>query len=123
MVTGQVEQWNNLGAKLYIDNLFTSLLNHLGDKHIGIMSTILQNWFINIPFPSKKKANKEMKRGEAKAVYSEDVVVLVWMDNQAVYMASDCNQVEPMGQFQRYTRAQKLYKVILLTSAPISALQ
>jgi hypothetical protein len=126
MVMGQIEQWNNPGAKLYIDNLFTSLdlLNHLGDKHIGIMSTILQNWFINIPFPSKKKAKKEMKRGEAKAVYSEDVVVLVWMDNQAVYIASDCNQVEPMGQCQRYPRAEKLYKVILPTSsAPIFALQ
>jgi hypothetical protein len=99
------------------------MLNHLGDKHIGIMSTILQNWFISISFPSKKNAKKEMKRGEGKTVYSEDVVVLVWMDNQAVYMASDCEQVEPMGQFQRYTRAQKLSKVILPTSAPISALQ
>ncbi len=100
------------------------MLNHLGDKHIGIMSTILQNWFINTPFPSKKKANKEMKGGEAKAVYSEDVVVLVWMDNQAVYMARDCDQLETMGQCQRYTRAEKLYKVILPTSsAPIFALQ
>jgi hypothetical protein len=53
-----------------------------------------------------------MKRGEAKAVYTEDAVVLVWKDNQPVYMASNCDQVEPMGQCQRYNRTEKGYKPI-----------
>ncbi len=43
------------GAKVYVDNLFTSLdlLNNLGGKHIGITGTLCQNRIIGIHVPYK----------------------------------------------------------------------
>jgi hypothetical protein len=110
---GLVEQYGLCpGSKVYVDNLFTSLdlLTHLGDKRIGVTGTLRQNRIIGIPLPSKKQANKEMKRGESKAVFTEDAVVMVWKDNQPVYMASNCNGLDAVGQCQRYSRADKAYK-------------
>jgi DNA excision repair protein ERCC-6 len=113
VVIGLVEQYGlRPGSKVYVDNLFTSLdlLTHLGDKRIGVTGTLRQNRIIGIPLPSKKQANKEMKRGEFKAVFTEDAVVMVWKDNQPVYMASNCNGLDPVSQCQRYSRADKAYK-------------
>jgi hypothetical protein len=100
------------GAKVYVDNLFTSLdlLDHMGDKRYGVTGTLRQNRIIGIPLPSKKQANKELKRGEMKAVYTQDAVVTVWQDNQPVYMASNCDSVEPLAQCLRYSRKDKAYK-------------
>lgn len=99
------------GTKVYVDNLFTSLdlLDHMGDKGYGVTGTLRQNRTIGIPLPNKKQANKELKRGEMQAVFTQDSVVAVWKDNQPVYMASNCNSVELNGQCQRYSRKDKAY--------------
>jgi len=99
------------GTKVYIDNLFTSLdlISHMGDKGYGVTGTLRQNRIIGIPLPNKKQANKELKRGEAKAVYTEDKVVVVWKDNQPVYMASNCSSPELTAQCKRYSKKDKAY--------------
>jgi hypothetical protein len=98
------------GAKVCIDNLFTSmdLLDNMGEKGYGVTGTLRQNRIISIPLPNKKDANK-MKRGEMKAVYTKDAVVTVWKDNKPVYMASNCDAVEPAAQCKRYNRKEKAY--------------
>jgi hypothetical protein len=109
---GLVEQFCLLpGSKVYVDNLFTSmdLLDHMGDRRYGVTGTLRQNRIIGIPLPDKKQANREMKRGEMRAVYTQDAVVTVWKDNQPVYMASNCDDVEPTAYCQRYSRKDKAY--------------
>jgi hypothetical protein len=100
VVLGLSEQYNLLpGSKIYCDNLFTSmdLLDHMGDRKIGVTGTVRMNRVIGIPLPSKKVMDKDFKRGDCQAVYTQDSMVMVWKDNQPVFMASNHEQVEPMG--------------------------
>jgi hypothetical protein len=72
VVIGLSEQYGLLpGTRLYVDNLFTSLdlLDNMGDRRYGVTGTLRQNRIIGIPLENKKLAAKEMKRGDAKAVY------------------------------------------------------
>jgi hypothetical protein len=85
VVIGLSEQYGLLpGTRLYVDNLFTSLdlLDNMGDRRYGVTGTLRQNRIIGIPLENKKLAAKEMKRGDAKAVYTQDSTVVVWKDNQ-----------------------------------------
>lgn len=112
VVMGLVQQCNlPPGCKVYVDNLFTSLdlLDNMGDKGYGVTGTLRQNRIIGIPLPNKKQANKELKRGEMKAVFTQGTAVSVWKDNQPVYMASNCSSVALTGQCQRYSRKDKAY--------------
>jgi hypothetical protein len=100
--------------KVYCDNLFTStdLLDHMGDKQLGLTGTLRQNRMVGIPLPSKKEAERTMKRGDSKAVFTQDSTVILWKDNKPVYMASNFDEVEPMGSCQRYNRQAKGYVAI-----------
>jgi DNA excision repair protein ERCC-6 len=112
VVMGLVQQYGLLpGSKVYVDNLFTSLdlLDNMGDRQYGVTGTLRQNRIIGIPLPNKKQANKQLKRGEMQAVYTQDAVVAVWKDNQPVYMASNCDPVEPLAVCQRYSRKDRGY--------------
>ena len=99
------------GAKVYVDNLFTSLdlMDHMGDKGYGVTGTLRQNRTIGIPLPNKKVANKELKRGQSKTVFTQDKVVTVWKDNQPVYMASNCISAELSGTCKRYSKKDQEY--------------
>ena len=72
---------------MFVDNLFTSLdlLEHMGDKGLGVTGTMRVNRLHGIPLPTKKEAQK-MARGEYKAVYTQDMCVLVWKDSVPVFM-------------------------------------
>lgn len=99
------------GTIVYADNLFVSmdLLEHMSDRQLGVTGTMRMNRLAGIPLPSKNQAMKELKRGEAKAVYTADMMVCVWKDNKPVYMASNVDELEPMGTCQRYSREQRKY--------------
>jgi len=99
------------GTKVYVDNLFTSLdlIDHMGAKGYGVTGTLRQNRIIGIPLPNKKQANKELKRGETKMVFTQDAVVSVWKDNQPVYMASNCANGELTSTCKRYSRVDRGY--------------
>jgi hypothetical protein len=52
---GLVQQYGLLpGAKVYVDNLFTSLdlLDHMGDMRLGVTGTFRQNRIVGIPLPA-----------------------------------------------------------------------
>jgi DNA excision repair protein ERCC-6 len=104
------------GSKIACDNLFTSLdlLNHLGKLELGVVGTMRQNRVLNLPLPSKKDMEKNMERGDHRVLYSADgeICVVQWKDNKAVYLASNCFSVEPMGTVSRYNGADKAYKQI-----------
>ncbi len=115
MVIGLAEQYGlQPGSKVYVDNLFTSmdLLDHMGERNLGVTGTMRQNRIIGIPLPGKKEASKKFERGEVQTVYTSDCTVLVWKDNQPVYMASNFDQVEPLGSCQRYSKKDRKYVAV-----------
>jgi len=112
VVLGLSAQYGLLpGTKIYCDNLFTSvdLLEHLGDRQLGVTGTLRQNRLHGIPLPTKKEVVKNFQRGELQAVYHQDMMVMVWKDNQPVYMASNHDDVDPMGTCKRYSQKDHGY--------------
>jgi hypothetical protein len=65
---------------------------------------------IGLPLLPKKEFEKNMARGDHKVVYSEEVCVVQWKDNKAVYLASNCFTPEPLGTVSRYHGKEKCYK-------------
>ena len=94
-----------------MDNLFTSmdLLDHMGDRKLGITGTLRQNRILGIPLPNKKEAEKNFTRGQCLAVYTQDNTVVLWKDNRPVYMASNCDEVEPMATCSRFSKTDRAY--------------
>lgn len=112
VVYGLAEQYGLVpGTKIFCDNLFTSLdlLDHMGDKGVGVTGTMRVNRLFDIPLPNKNRARKELQRGEFKATYTDHSTVVVWKDNQPVYMASNFEGPEPVGQASRYSGKDKKY--------------
>ncbi len=64
------------------------LLYHMGDRQLGVTGTMRQNRIHGLPLPSKKEVTKNFERGQLHAMYSMDTTMVVWKDNQPVYMAS-----------------------------------
>lgn len=112
VVLGLSEQYGLLpGTKVYVDNLFTSLdlLEHMGERQLGVTGTMRMNRLCGVPLPTKKAAEKDMQRGESRSTYTQDAMVMVWRDSKPVYMASNHDQMEPMGAVQRFSKADKRY--------------
>lgn len=102
------------GTRVYCDNLFTSLdlLDNMGDRSWGVTGTVRQIRLHDIPLPSRKEASKDMQRGDVEVVYSQDLMILAWKDNQTVYMASNCDGLTPMQECQRYSQKDKKYVTV-----------
>jgi len=112
---GLAEQYGlQPGSKVYCDNLFTSmdLLDHMGDRQLGVTGTVRQNRLHGVPLASSKEVEKKFKRGDSQAVYTKDSTVIVWNDNRPVYMASNCDDLEPMGTCKRFSKADKGYVAV-----------
>jgi hypothetical protein len=62
-----------------------------------------------VPLPTKKEVAKQFERGQVQAAYTQDATVVVWRDNQPVYMASNHESMEPMGSCQRYSQKERKY--------------
>jgi hypothetical protein len=88
------------------------LLEHMGDRQLGVTGTLRQNRLHGIPLPTKKEVAKNFERGQVQSMYHQDCIVLVWKDNQPVYMASNHDSVEPMGTCQRYSQKEKAYLAV-----------
>lgn len=88
------------------------LLDNMGDRQLGVTGTLRQNRVIHMPLPNKKEANKSMERGSHRAIYTQDSTVVLWVDNQPVYMASNCDAAEPFGTCQRYSKKEKRYLAV-----------
>jgi hypothetical protein len=81
----------------------------MGDRQLGVTGTLRQNRVIGIPLPTKKEVTRKFSRGQVEATYTQDATVVVWRDNQPVYMASNHESIEPMGSCQRYSQKEKAY--------------
>jgi hypothetical protein len=76
---------------------------------VGVTGTLHQNRLHGIPLPTEKEVAKNFERGQVQAMCHQDCTVLVWKDNQPVYMVSNHDSVEPMGTCQRYSPKEKAY--------------
>jgi len=95
----------------YFDNLFTTvdLLRFLKERGYYATGTIREN---RIPKNKILPPNKDIKknaRGTHKdAICKEDgVVVVKWVDNAVVSIASNCHGVHPISSVKRYSRQDK----------------
>ncbi|XP_046401626.1 piggyBac transposable element-derived protein 3-like [Ischnura elegans] len=104
------QEKKNLAYKLYFDNLFTGfeLLKELRSRGYGATGTIREN---RIPkdcpiMPSKEIRNKQ--RGfYDKCLSEEDSILLVkWVDNSTVRVATTCHSIQPVAPVWRFSRAE-----------------
>lgn len=77
--------------QLYFDNYFTSvpLLRQLREHRILAAGTVRKNRLGKCPLESKKVINKKPRGYSAEYVTSDDVVVVIWKDNNDVSVASN----------------------------------
>jgi len=95
---------------MYFDNFSTSLrlLNKLRDQGIGATETVRQNRVEKCPLPAPDKMKKDA-RGTYHYLHdrSSNVIVVRWKDNSVVTVASNCHDIAPLGQAQRWSYADK----------------
>ncbi|KAF2903608.1 hypothetical protein ILUMI_02579 [Ignelater luminosus] len=105
--------WDELDRRysLYFDNLFTNfhLLNYLRDSGYGATGTIRDNRIPkNCPLLSKI-AMKKKSRGEYDYVLdrTNGILLVRWVDNNIVSLASIKYGIQPLCEVKRYSQAQK----------------
>ncbi len=75
--------------------------------HFYSIPTFILSRTIGLPLPSKKDCEKNMERGDHRVVYSGQSCVVQWKDNKAVFLASNCFSVQPLGTVTRYHATEK----------------
>ena len=100
----------NTAYRVFMDNFFTSmrLLHFLAANSIRASGTVRGNRTGNCPIASKKEIDK-FKRGEMdyRTTGSGELTIVGWKDNKSVYVASNCDSVEPMSSVQRWNKETK----------------
>lgn len=112
MVDELPDNMKHLPFKFYFDNLFTgfNILFYLKNTGFDSTGTIRDNRIPkNCPLPQKKVFVKSKMRGEfISSIDREDGIILVkWMDNNAVTTASTCHGVAPLSMVNRYSQKDK----------------
>lgn len=99
----------NQKLQFYFDNLFTGipLLVHLKSKGYGGTGTLRQNRLPKECPIGKVEVMKKRARGSYEYATQGDVVVVRWMDNSVVTVASTDYKVNPVGNADRYSRVHK----------------
>ena len=96
---------NNAGYKLYFDNWFTSLelLIYLKNKGILATGTIRADRTKKCPLKTKQELKKEGRGSlDYKLDTNSDLVLVKWLDNSVVHIASNYCGVEPLGTVKRW---------------------
>ena len=97
----------NIGYHVFIDNFFTSfcLIQHLASNNIRASGTIRPNRLGECTVATKAAIDK-FKQGEMdfRTAKSEDLIVVGWKDNKSVYLASNCDSVNPVSSVERWNR-------------------
>lgn len=106
----------NLPYVIHIDNLFTgmNLLSYLRHLGYGAVGTIRDNRISkSCPLTNKKDFQKK-KRGDSEHIIEKnDGILLVrWMDNSVVTIASTNDGIEPQGTVKRYCQKEKRHVMI-----------
>jgi len=105
-----------LPYNIYIDNLFTgfNLLAYLKNLGYGAVGTIRENRISkSCPITGKNQFQKK-KRGEYEHIIEKnDGILLVrWMDNSVVTIASTNAGVQPEGTVKRYCQKEKKHVLV-----------
>lgn len=109
-------RWQDIPFDIYFDNFFTStkLLEELKSRNLKGTGTIRENR-LGKAFPLQKgRELKTKSRGFYDYVSSSDnsIVVVKWVDNSIVTLASNNNVVFPTVTAKRYSQAEKI-KIIV----------
>lgn len=109
------ERVRSRGHKLFYDNYFSSyqLLQVLKSKGIFAAGTVRVNRFGNPPL-LEDKTLKSRGRGSHDEVTSEngDIVLVKWMDNRSVILASNFVGVGTVDQVSRWDKNEKKYTTV-----------
>lgn len=100
----------HLPYHFYFDNLFTSLhlLRHLKEKNDEATGTVRKNRVPKECPIARPDIIERKTRGYKEHALSDDEIIIVrWMNNCVVTIASTVHGVEPMSSANRYSRAQK----------------
>lgn len=99
-----------LPYSLYFDNLFTNmnLLTYLKGKGYGATGTFREN---RIPKDCPLQSSKEMKKLNRGSydhqLCSENIIIVKWVDNSVVSVASTCHSLQPINKVSRYSKESK----------------
>lgn len=95
--------------QFYFDNLFTSvhLLVHLKSVGYGGTGTLRKNRLPKECRLTTVETMKKKDRGSFDYRTQGDVVIVRWMDNSVVTVASTDYKVHPLGSAERYSRIKK----------------
>lgn len=109
------ERITDEGHKLYFDNYFSSyqLLQVLKSRKIFAAGTVRVNRFSKPPLLDDKSL-KDRGRGSHDQVTSEDgdVVLVKWMDNRSVILASNFVGIGTEDQVSRWDKNEKKYMIV-----------
>ncbi len=95
---------------LFMDNFFTSfrLLKHLRDNGINATGTIRVNKLNDCPIINREKLKKKPRGYSDQCTVSDGSLTVVgWNDNRPVYVASNCEQSNPLSDVSRWSSAEK----------------
>lgn len=97
--------------KFYFDNLFTgfTLLKFLRDHGYHGTGTIRENRLPKTcPLTSKKIMSKQTRGSHESIIDKTDGIIVVrWVDNSTVTVASSCFGIEPIVNVRRFSQAEK----------------
>ncbi|KAJ0177483.1 hypothetical protein K1T71_007492 [Dendrolimus kikuchii] len=99
---------------IYFDNFYTSvpLVTYLAKQGIYSLGTVQSNRLVNCKLPDKKTM---MKKSVPRGTYEEqmtefdgiDLTAVTWKDNKVVTFLSSYVGAEPVGQVERFDKANK----------------
>lgn len=99
-------------CKLFFDNYFSNynVLQYLRNKHIWVSCTARVNRFQKPPFSSDKDLQKK-GRGSSEEIISGDgeIIMTKWIDNNAVFMASNYAATGTPDICKRWDKIKKEY--------------
>lgn len=101
----------DLNYHIYCDNLFTSLplLSHMKRIGYNMTGTIRENRLPKIPLLTAKQNFFKNERGFYESVIckKEEIMIVKWVDNAVVSVATNSHLVEPAKTVGRYSRKLK----------------
>lgn len=101
----------NLRYEFFLDNLFIGfdLLTHMNNLGYGVTGTIRENRIPrDCPLPKKEKMKKAQRGSFENQLNKDDGIILIrWIDNSIVTMASTSYGVQPTSTVSRYSQAEK----------------
>ena len=101
---------NNAGFKVCFDNWFSTLdlMHYLQDKGIFAIGTIRANRIQKCPLASNKELEKQGRGSSDHSVdMNSGIVIVKWVDNSTVTLASNYVGIEPEGVIERWCNKKK----------------